>query len=164
MADAINIIIGLIIFFFIFKLLFGRSETGNDARNGRGRHLVNPDDVTTINSMFPQIPRSAIEADLARTGNVNTTCERILAGEIVIPTEPVAAPSFSSSSKSPLLSKTPLKDADLNTPIDEPEKIWKNTTEERQLDFSKRKLYMYQQARKRYMEKKEKEKETEAES
>jgi len=34
--------------------------------------------------MFPQIPRSAIEADLARTGNVNTTCERILAGEIVI--------------------------------------------------------------------------------
>jgi len=34
--------------------------------------------------MFPQIPRSAIEADLARTGSVNATCERILAGEIVI--------------------------------------------------------------------------------
>jgi len=41
-----------------------------------------------------------------------------------------------------------LKDADLNNPIDEPEKIWKKTSEERQEDFSKRKLYMYQQARK----------------
>jgi len=166
MADAINIIIGLIIFFFIFKLLFGRSDNGNDNRNNRGRHYVNPEDVTTINSMFPQIPRSAIEADLARTGSVNTTCERILAGEIVIPTEPVDAtsPSFSGTVKSPVLSKNTLKDADLNNPIDEPEKIWKKTSEERQLDFSKRKLYMYQQARKRFLENKEKEKENEAEN
>ncbi|KAG4083057.1 hypothetical protein H8356DRAFT_1751309 [Neocallimastix lanati (nom. inval.)] len=161
MADTISIIIGLIIFFFIFKLLFGRSENGNNVGNGRGRHYVNPEDVTTINSMFPQIPRSAIEADLARTGNVNTTCERILAGEIVIPTEPIAAATFngSSSSRSPLLGKNILKEADLNKPIEEPEKIWKKTTEERQMDFSKRKLYMYQQARKRFLENKEKEKE-----
>ncbi|OUM57787.1 hypothetical protein PIROE2DRAFT_17124, partial [Piromyces sp. E2] len=76
------------------------------------------------------------------------------------PTEPVAAASsFSSSSKSPLLGKNTLKDADLNNPIDEPEKIWKKTSEERQEDFSKRKLYMYQQARKRFLENKEKQKE-----
>ena len=68
---------------------------------------------------------------------------------ILQPTEPVAAAaSFSGTTKSPVLGKSTLKDADLNNPIDEPEKIWKKTSEERQEDFSKRKLYMYQQARK----------------
>ncbi|KAJ3070866.1 hypothetical protein HK102_006568, partial [Quaeritorhiza haematococci] len=100
MADPITLVISVVILYLFFKYVLGtgQQQANPAARNnaafttGRGTtsaaparplYRVSPDKVDTVLAMFPHFPRATIEADLARTGSVELTCENILSGALV---------------------------------------------------------------------------------
>ena len=91
--------------------------------------------------MFPHIPSQTIAQDLAITGNVQETCERILSGIVSAPRPPTPPPVVQVKT-SPTVDYIP-KD---NVP--DPVKEWAPSSDQRQANLRQRKEYMMQQARK----------------
>ncbi|CAO3685502.1 unnamed protein product [Rhizopus stolonifer] len=125
-----------------------------------------------VRAMFPDIPTAAIQADLQRTGSVETTVDNALRdGGLPLPPSatPVATSTSNSSSpssarKSPshvnLVQRYKI-DVDHNENSEEPPKTWETSPDKRQEMLRKRKEFMVLQARKKMMEQtKKKEEET----
>ncbi|KND05028.1 uncharacterized protein SPPG_00707 [Spizellomyces punctatus DAOM BR117] len=173
MADSTTVVISvaLIILFFRYIVFGGPSQSSSSSNRTTAapisstraspiRH-VSPDKVDTVLSMFPAFPRSTIEADLARTGSVEQTCENILTGVLVPPPQPIPSSSTGSSSSSTLSKSTgtPSHAAlstlinDTNAPLSEPPRMWEQTAEAREKSLRARKEYMLRQARQKMLEK-----------
>lgn len=120
--------------------------------------------------MFPGVPHSAIDEDLAYTGNLEETCENILTGRIRIsPVSLALNPTSSSSSSSsiPSQSSQPSSSSssttpyplglnfDPSTPLPEtpPPKFWESEAGMRNENLRLRKQYMVQEARQKFLEK-----------
>ncbi|KAH6562139.1 hypothetical protein BASA50_003082 [Batrachochytrium salamandrivorans] len=179
MSDSVTVLVSLVLLFLVVRyVLFGgqgqtqglntstrrpvEPTTGAHAR--RGRHPVPPSSVDAVFSMFPHIPRTAIELDLSNTGSVEETCDRILSGALVAPLAPSAPPSAPSSgamsassltdkAARPVFQNKPspyLKPS--AEPVDEPPKKWEASSDARQTSLRQRKEFMVQQARKKFLE------------
>ncbi|KAJ3323192.1 hypothetical protein HDU76_013718 [Blyttiomyces sp. JEL0837] len=106
--------------------------------------------VDTVLSMFPHFPRRTIEDDLAITGSVEATCDKILSGLLVPPPTPTPEPSSSSTSSKQHTSFLQQVQHDVieSKPLGEaPKKVWESTAEEREANLRARKEHMVRLAR-----------------
>ncbi|KAJ9052800.1 hypothetical protein DSO57_1030631 [Entomophthora muscae] len=119
MSDSISLIVAVVILFLVFRWVLGSNATsatsGTNSRGGATNHRrrnVTPDMVETVKNMFPDVPTAAIQADLAITGSVEITCNKILTnGSLPMPSHimpraslqslDTAAPTSESSSTIP---------------------------------------------------------------
>jgi hypothetical protein len=46
--------------------------------------------IDQVSTLFPHLPRQVIEQDLMRTRSVEQTCERILSGQLRVPSTPAS--------------------------------------------------------------------------
>ncbi|CAO3616669.1 unnamed protein product [Cunninghamella echinulata] len=126
-----------------------------------------------VRAMFPDIPIAAIQADLQRTGSVETTVDNALRdGGLpmpAIPTPPsqpgspslnnnTSSSSSSSSRKATnhgsLLQRYKIDSQSLDEEsLKEPPRVWESSAEKRQEILKKRKEFMVLQARKKLLEK-----------
>ncbi|KAJ1548676.1 hypothetical protein HK405_000816 [Cladochytrium tenue] len=194
MADAVTLVVSLVILYFIVRYLLGGGGTNADSRTATSRaaaagrlagspsvgagarlptrprrlHAVSPSQVDAVCSMFPHFPRHMIEADLAVTGSVEATCDKILTGLLLPP--PAPAPSSSSTSTSssapgagkpswtPVVVSTLGSRAadDAGPPAAEPPKnVWEASPEKREAHLRARKEHMVLAARERLRKAKE---------
>ncbi|KAG1463494.1 hypothetical protein G6F46_002337 [Rhizopus delemar] len=136
----------------------------------RPQHRVTPQmhiQIETVRAMFPDIPIAAIQADLQRTGSVETTVDNALR-DGGLPLPPSASPSTntaasnnSNNASSSSARKTPSHvnlvqrykiDVDHSENTEEPPKTWESNPDKRQEMLRKRKEFMVLQARKKMME------------
>ncbi|RKO89795.1 hypothetical protein BDK51DRAFT_28138 [Blyttiomyces helicus] len=81
-TDTATLIISVALLFLFFKCTPATKTPAN--RGGRTPGFgACKGAVDLVQNMFPRFPRTVIEADLARTGSVETTCENILSGVLV---------------------------------------------------------------------------------
>lgn len=179
MADAITLIVSLVIIYLILRLLLGSQPAPSSTRVGAGAgrlggaagtsygrigrprrlHVVNPAQTDAVAAMFPHFPRDTIEADLLLTGSVEATCDRILSGALLPPPQRDQFPSSSPSSSHPSMNHSTLKlmKLDDSQPVgEEPEKVWESTPAARQANLKARKEHMIRLARERLKNKTEK--------
>ncbi|CEP14405.1 hypothetical protein [Parasitella parasitica] len=138
-----------------------RSTTATGVR--RMAHRVTPQMIEMVRAMFPDIPTAAIQADLQRTGSVETTVDNALRdGGLPLP-PPMASQQGSPNSNaqsSPNSRKSPSHPnlvqrykIDVQQDADqEPPKVWDANPDKRQEMLRKRKEFMVLQARKKLME------------
>ncbi|KAI8096755.1 uncharacterized protein BX664DRAFT_65653 [Halteromyces radiatus] len=124
-------------------------------------HRVTPQMIEMVRSMFPDVPTAAIQADLQRTGSVETTVDNALRdGGLPMPAalaNQPGSPSLnngsSSSSRKPttyssLLQRYKIDAKDLKQDeLTEPPKVWEKDADKRQEMLKKRKEFMVLQAR-----------------
>ncbi|KAI9294046.1 hypothetical protein K502DRAFT_342721 [Neoconidiobolus thromboides FSU 785] len=85
MAESVSLIVAVVILFLVFRWVLGSNNNIPGENNGRGgingvrRRTITPDMVESVKNMFPEVSTAAIQADLALTGSVELTCEKILA-------------------------------------------------------------------------------------
>ncbi|ORZ01163.1 hypothetical protein BCR43DRAFT_169368 [Syncephalastrum racemosum] len=107
--------------------------------------------VDTVRAVLPDLPVSAIVADLQRTGSVDVTIDNALrdGGLPVPPPPPSPPPQQTKQTYSDLMTRYKIQQQDSATASgDEPPKIWEQTPEKRQEMLRKRKEFMVLQARK----------------
>ncbi|KAI8988261.1 hypothetical protein BDF20DRAFT_854722 [Mycotypha africana] len=130
--------------------------------------------IETVRAMFPDISVAAIQADLQRTGSVETTVDNALRnGTLSLPPSARPSPSLSRNS-TPNLNGSHASGSSISTgrnspnhsnliqryKIDvqnqddavEPPKVWEASPDKRQEILKKRKEFMVLQARKKLME------------
>ncbi|KAI7892252.1 uncharacterized protein EV154DRAFT_537568 [Mucor mucedo] len=167
MNDSVSILVA--VFFILIALrwmLGGNQSNGQQAQRrppARRTHRVTPQMIEMVRAMFPDVPTAAIQADLQRTGSVETTVDNALRdGGLPLPAPIVSAsgsPSSTSSSsgtgsrKSPshqnLVQRYKLDVADQQRSTEEePPKVWEASPDKRQEMLRKRKEFMVLQARK----------------
>ncbi|KAG1171857.1 hypothetical protein G6F70_006684 [Rhizopus microsporus] len=147
----------------------------------RPQHRVTPQMIEMVRAMFPDIPVAAIQADLQRTGSVETTVDNALR-DGGLPLPPSASPttttttttttnnqpSSSSTGRNSLNHANLVQrykiDVDHVSEAQEPPKVWETSPDKRQEMLKKRKEYMVLQARKKMMEQANKQKKIEQES
>ncbi|PIA18779.1 hypothetical protein COEREDRAFT_79761 [Coemansia reversa NRRL 1564] len=94
MNDSAVFFIVLGVVFMVLRWLLGQG--GNEQRQGAGAraqrrtHIVRREHVEAIQAMFPDIPETAIRADLGRTGSPAITTDNILRNGGTLPLPPVA--------------------------------------------------------------------------
>ncbi|SAL96975.1 hypothetical protein [Absidia glauca] len=129
--------------------------------------------IEMVRAMFPDVPTAAIQADLQRTGSVETTVDNALRdGGLPMPATPTTSqpgsPSLnntsSSSSRKPTNYSSLLQRYKLDTDrlaqdeLTEPPKVWEQDAAKRQDTLKKRKEFMVLQARRKLMEQQQKQK------
>ncbi|KAJ1565067.1 hypothetical protein HK096_004739, partial [Nowakowskiella sp. JEL0078] len=113
--------------------------------------------VAQVLELFPDFAaehaRIIIELDLLRNnGNIDSTCEKILSGRLIVPLPP--APTSTSSNASSVKETTGfVSTVDFSKPIGEaPLSNWETNPESRQMNLRQRKEYMLKQARQKFLE------------
>ncbi|KAI8647577.1 hypothetical protein BD408DRAFT_449079 [Parasitella parasitica] len=170
MNDSVSILVAVFLILIVLRWMLGgnqsnqqgqrRTATATGAR--RMAHRVTPQMIEMVRAMFPDIPTAAIQADLQRTGSVETTVDNALReGGLPLP-PPTASQqgspnsnaansqSSSSSRKSPSHSNLVQRyKIDVQQDTDqEPPKVWEVSPDKRQEMLRKRKEFMVLQARK----------------
>ncbi|KAI8072916.1 hypothetical protein BC940DRAFT_316369 [Gongronella butleri] len=125
--------------------------------------------VETVRAMFPDIPTAAIQADLQRTGSVETTVDNVLRdGGLPVPVSAVpsqpTSPSPSNHATNNTTSSSSSRkqhdnliqryklDPAANGAV-EPPKVWEADPTKRQHALQQRKAFMVMQARQKLMDK-----------
>ncbi|KAJ3125520.1 ADP-ribosylation factor GTPase activating protein, ER-Golgi transport [Nowakowskiella sp. JEL0407] len=119
--------------------------------------------VNQVLELFPMYAtptaRIIVELDLLKNkGNVENTCENIIAGRLRIPTPPPAPQPSSSKINAPSTSsKGFIESVDLNKPLEgeTPSRTWDNSPQARQQNLRQRKEFMIKQARQKFLEQQE---------
>ncbi|KAI9472016.1 MAG: hypothetical protein EXX96DRAFT_582606 [Benjaminiella poitrasii] len=184
MNDSISILVAVFFILIALRWLLGGNQGNNNpSQQGqrhtttnmprRVQHRVTPQMIEMVRAMFPDIPTAAIQADLQRTGSVETTVDNALRdGGLPLPASMIAHQQGSSSSAavnntnsvstssiatgSNSRSKSPSHSnlvqrymIDVhNEANEEPPKVWESSPDKRQEILRKRKEYMVLQARK----------------
>jgi len=82
MSEVVNVVVALAVIVFVARWATSSSETPaeREARLALGfkPRNVSTEMLDTVTSMFPNIPRDNIRFDLLRTGNVETTTNKII--------------------------------------------------------------------------------------
>ncbi|ORX98336.1 hypothetical protein K493DRAFT_313672 [Basidiobolus meristosporus CBS 931.73] len=178
MNDGVSILVAIFIILLVFRWLLGSSPSNQDRQRrtgtglATGRRYVSPEQVSTVHGMFPNVPIAAIQADLARTGSVEVTCDNILRdGGLPLPVEATPQPAqnppsttnnaSSSSSNSKATATNLIHRFNINPENEEnatvaPPKVWEATADKRQDNLQRRKEHMILQARKRFLEQQQK--------
>ncbi|KXN68753.1 hypothetical protein CONCODRAFT_72019 [Conidiobolus coronatus NRRL 28638] len=186
MIDAVKILITVVGLFLVFRWVLG--PNANSGSNGSGnrdnnrsnrRRQVTPDMVEAVKAMFPHIHTAAIQADLALTGSVEATADKILRlGNLPMPAHLVpreATANANNNNTEPRLNQQRTQqqnneannnsgaptqtnlaqkfNVDEKEEINEPERQWSAESTERQDALFKRKQFMIQQARQRMLSK-----------
>jgi coupling of ubiquitin conjugation to ER degradation protein 1 len=181
MSEVVNVVVAVAVIVFIFKWATSGSSSGDGGDNtaralGFRPKKVTDEQVNTIVSMFPDIPRANIHYELLRTGNIERTSNKILergfldappAGYYSIyprsetpqpaaPT-PAAGSSTATKSKETLVSRYNLQTrlSDENTSLS-PEEAggktsWEDSAEKREASLKERKAKMILAARQRML-------------
>ncbi|KAI9306469.1 hypothetical protein BJ944DRAFT_255419 [Cunninghamella echinulata] len=172
MNDGISILVAVFLILIALRWMLGRQPQNQQQRQRRAPtrrvHRVTPQMIEMVRAMFPDIPIAAIQADLQRTGSVETTVDNALRdGGLpmpAIPTPPsqpgspslnnnTSSSSSSSSRKATnhgsLLQRYKIDSQSLNEEsLKEPPRVWESSAEKRQEMLKKRKEFMVLQARK----------------
>ncbi|KAK9760344.1 hypothetical protein K7432_015736 [Basidiobolus ranarum] len=177
MNDGVSILVAIFIILLVFRWLLGGSPSNQDGQRrtgtglSTGRRYVSPEMISTVHSMFPNVPLAAIQADLARTGSVEITCDNILRdGGLPLPVEATPQPSpnvqpnsntGTSSSTNKATAANLIHRFNINPENEEsssvaPPKVWEATADRRQDNLQRRKEHMILQARKRFLEQQQK--------
>ncbi|ORX59560.1 hypothetical protein DM01DRAFT_1333024 [Hesseltinella vesiculosa] len=122
--------------------------------------------VETVRAMFPDIPTAAIQADLQRTGSVETTVDNALRdGGLPMPVSTTPSQTNSPSPSPSNASTSSRKSAQHDNLLQrykispdqdgtvEPPKVWEADPQKRQDALQKRKAFMVMQARQKLLEK-----------
>ncbi|KAI8878984.1 hypothetical protein K501DRAFT_325759 [Backusella circina FSU 941] len=166
MNDSISILVAVFLILIALRWMLGGSPSNQQQQNQRRAparrvHRVTPQMIETVRAMFPDIPTAAIQADLQRTGSVETTVDNALR-DGGLPLPPPTPSSPSSNTGSPAGSsnrKTPNHPSliqryriDETKDTVEPPKVWESSPDKRQEMLRKRKEYMVIQARKKLLD------------
>ncbi|RCI06710.1 hypothetical protein CU098_013912, partial [Rhizopus stolonifer] len=80
MNDSVSILVAVFLILVILRWMLGGSQSnqphqqlGQRQTGRRPQHRVTPQMIEMVRAMFPDIPTAAIQADLQRTGSVETT-------------------------------------------------------------------------------------------
>ncbi|ORE01992.1 hypothetical protein BCV72DRAFT_309535 [Rhizopus microsporus var. microsporus] len=188
MNDSVSILVAVFIILVILRWMLGGNQSNQTQQRPnqrqatrRPQHRVTPQMIEMVRAMFPDIPVAAIQADLQRTGSVETTVDNALRdGSLPLP--PSASPTITTTTTTTTNNQPSSSSTGRNSPnhanlvqrykIDvdhvseaqEPPKVWETNPDKRQEMLKKRKEYMVLQARKRMMEQANKQKKIEQES
>ncbi|KAG2235877.1 hypothetical protein INT48_008180 [Thamnidium elegans] len=175
MNDSVSILVAVFLILIALRWMLGGNQS-NQQQGPRRTAIRRPQHrIEMVRAMFPDVPTAAIQADLQRTGSVETTVDNALRdGGLPLPAPIVSqqgspnmnngSPNSSSSSrKSPshlnLVQRYKLDiQQDQNGLAEEPPKVWESSPDKRQEMLRKRKEFMVLQARKKLMEQQNKEK------
>ncbi|CAO3609043.1 unnamed protein product [Cunninghamella blakesleeana] len=173
MNDGISILVAVFLILIALRWMLGRQPQNPQQRQrrtpARRTHRVTPQMIEMVRAMFPDIPVAAIQADLQRTGSVETTVDNALRdGGLPMPAIPTppsqpGSPSLNNTSSSSsrkttnhgsLLQRYKIDSQSLNEEkLEEPPRVWEASAEKRQEMLKKRKEFMVLQARKKLLEK-----------
>ncbi|CEG66492.1 hypothetical protein RMATCC62417_03063 [Rhizopus microsporus] len=185
MNDSVSILVAVFIILVILRWMLGGNQSNQTQQRlnqrqttRRPQHRVTPQMIEMVRAMFPDIPVAAIQADLQRTGSVETTVDNALRdGGLPLPPSASPTTTTTTTNNQPSSSSTGRNspnhanlvqrykiDVDHVNEAQEPPKVWETNPDKRQEMLKKRKEYMVLQARKRMMEQANKQKEIEQES
>ncbi|KAI8338580.1 hypothetical protein BC941DRAFT_469685 [Chlamydoabsidia padenii] len=178
MNDGVSILVAVFLILIVLRWMLGGQPQNQQLRQRRTTtrrvHRVTPQMIEMVRALFPDVPTAAIQADLQRTGSVETTVDNALRdGGLPLPATPTASqpgsPSLnntsstsSSSSRKPTNYDSLLQRYKLDTEklaqeeLVEPPKVWEQDAAKRQDTLKKRKEFMVLQARKKLMEQQQK--------
>ncbi|KAI8994554.1 hypothetical protein BDB01DRAFT_831524 [Pilobolus umbonatus] len=171
MNDSVSILVAVFLILIALRWMLGGNQPNQQQpprRSGlrRAPHRVTPQMIDMVRAMFPDIPTAAIQADLQRTGSVETTVDNALRdGGLPIP-PPISPQQSSPNSNSSTPSnsrKSPVHpnliqryhiDVNKSESPDfvEPPKVWESSPDKRQEMLRKRKEFMVLQARKKLLD------------
>ncbi|KAI8354555.1 hypothetical protein EDC96DRAFT_566767 [Choanephora cucurbitarum] len=175
MNDSVSILVAVFLILIVLRWMLGgnpqqQQPSGTRRTVNRRMHRVTPQMIEQVRAMFPDIPTAAIQADLQRTGSVETTVDNALRdGSLPLPpssttNSPTMNTSTSSSSTNarsspshPNLVQRYKIDVQKEKELEqEPPKVWEASPDKRQEMLKKRKEFMVLQARKKLMEQQQK--------
>ncbi|KAI8359999.1 hypothetical protein BD560DRAFT_405157 [Blakeslea trispora] len=185
MNDSVSIIVAVFLILIALRWMLGGNPQQQQQQqpgtrrtvNRRMQHRVTPQMIEQVRAMFPSIPTAAIQADLQRTGSVETTVDNALReGGLPLPPQAQSSttnsPNMNASSSSSNNNNSSHTRGSPNHPnlvqrykIDvqkekeleqEPPKVWEASPDKRQEMLKKRKEFMVLQARKKLMEQQQK--------
>ncbi|KAI7906816.1 uncharacterized protein BX663DRAFT_497674 [Cokeromyces recurvatus] len=183
MNDSISILVAVFFILIALRWLLGGNQgNSNQSQHGRRRtttnmprrvqHRVTPQMIEMVRAMFPDIPTAAIQADLQRTGSVETTVDNALRdGGLPLPASmtnnqqgsastntnsPTTTTTTNTATGNNVRRKSPSHPnlvqrykIDINNDMSkEPPKVWESSPDKRQEILRKRKEFMILQARK----------------
>ncbi|KAI9364666.1 hypothetical protein BD770DRAFT_378715 [Pilaira anomala] len=179
MNDSVSILVAVFLILIALRWMLGGNQSNQQqgprrTTMRRPQHRVTPQMIEMVRAMFPDVPTAAIQADLQRTGSVETTVDNALRdGGLPLPAPIVSqqgspnsnSSSASSSRKSPshlnLVQRYKLDTQQDQNGSQEPPKVWESSPDKRQEMLRKRKEFMVLQARKKLMEQQQQKKKQE---
>ena len=177
MGELVNVVVAFAVIIFLFRWITSGSDTADDqhqAALGFRPKNVSPQMISTVSSMFPDIPVPNIHYDLLRTGNVEQTSNKVLErGFLEAPPAafftlyPQSAPNSTSTPGAPskpgsapkaasLVERYHLEDRINTGEVVDDKSIggkaqWEDSAEKREASLRERKAQMILAARQRFL-------------